>query len=446
MINTYVALGANLFFALVVMVAMGIFFEKRRTSLVVIAMSYLFALVITSLVILGIFPVSLTGQAVLNILAGFMALLLISLNYESSMIKRLAAISCMNYLFFTVGLVLDHVLYLILGDPSDAFLTFYPILNRVLTFFVVVLFRLGFRDIRKSATDSPLFWVPVLVCTAALNLAGVFELLSIGEIAGLLIVLILFAASFMSFYLYNTLSRAYEDRIKSELHSQEREYYYSQCRMMQDSVDRMKAFRHDVRNHFATLKDFIGDGNAAAHYLNSLMMELEKSETYSETGNIAFDSIINYKLRNAKKDGIELDIGVFVPPELSIEVRDIVIILGNLLDNALEAVEKTQEKTLSLFARLDRGGLFIKMENSFTGQIVYPDGKTGENGGVPTSLKREDGHGYGLLNIRQSVEKYEGQMTITHAQRVFSVTIFLYANQTADSAVDPVAFPMGRMV
>lgn len=194
---------------------------------------------------------------------------------------------------------------------------------------------------------------------------------------------------------------------------------------MQDSVERMKSFRHDVKSHLATLKDFAVDNKSATEYLDSLLGVIGYNEIYSDTGNLAFDSIINYKLRNARNDSIKLDTRMSIPLILNIEVADVVTILGNLLDNALEAVTKTNEKMIRLNVKFHKGGLFIKIDNSYNGEVKYLDEKAGEDKKL-ASLKNGTEHGYGLKNIRQSIEKYNGYMKITHTNNVFSVAVFLY--------------------
>ena len=189
---------------------------------------------------------------------------------------------------------------------------------------------------------------------------------------------------------------------------------------MQESVDRVKSIRHDMKMHLVALKGYTVENKAAADYLNRLLEDIDESVIYSDTGNMDFDSIINYKLRDAGKDAINLDIKMSIPPVMNVDVVDIVTIIGNLLDNALDAVAKVNERFIKLDVELAKGGLFIKMDNSFNGEINYSDEKQ------IVSLKSGDRNGYGLKNIRQSVEKYNGYMKITHIENVFSVGIFLY--------------------
>ena len=217
-------------------------------------------------------------------------------------------------------------------------------------------------------------------------------------------------------------------KISSALNSlklaDEKAIYFTQCQLMQEVAEQVKAVRHDMKIHLATLQNFASNSNTEEikSYLVSLVNDIEKSEVYSDTGNIAFDSIINYKLRNAKNENIKLDLSVAVPPELDVEVVDIVTIIGNLLDNALEAVTKTSEKFIKLDIEFVKGGLFAKVENSFNSEIKFSEEKQ------IISLKTSQEHGYGLKNIKQSVEKYNGYMEITHTENTFSTGVFLYVN------------------
>jgi len=231
--------------------------------------------------------------------------------------------------------------------------------------------------------------------------------------------------TFLFFYLYNALSRAHEDRLKAALHAREKEYYFTQCQLMQESVENVKSIKHDINAHLVTLKEFSIGSKAATDYLSSLIEDVRLDEIYSQTGNIAFDSVINYKLRTATQDNVELDISTFIPPLLNVEAVDVVTILGNLLDNALDAVSKVDNRKINLSIRYDKNSLLIHIDNSFDGIVEYADGADSAGSSI-LSRKAGDDHGHGLKNIRKSVEKYNGHVEITHDDHVFSVGILLY--------------------
>jgi len=105
------------------------------------------------------------------------------------------------------------------------------------------------------------------------------------------------------------------------------------------------------------------------------------------------------------------------------EETDLVTILGNLLDNALEAVAKAEEKTIRLEMKYDIGSLHIALENSFNGEVKQS--KKGGNNRLE-SLKGGKDHGYGLKNIISAAEKYDGTVTIDYDEKMFCVDVMIY--------------------
>ena len=407
---------------------MGVFFGKRRTSLLVMLGAYLLFYVSSyfSFVLLSV-PITVIAS-----LSHF----IIALTYKSSMKKRiLAAVCCYLYVAIIETIIILGVTTILQGAFAGGFIinNFDPVyLIAGLPIFIIASMLRRFKNIRKSAMSSPVFWIPSILIPVFSIIIIVALLVLFPSIYHLpqfilIIIVMLFAINLLAFYLQDVLSLAYEDKLKATLHIQEKEYYFSQCQLMQESVEQVKSMRHDMKIHLAALKDFTAGNKEATDYLNRLLGDIGNSEVYSDTGNIAFDSIINFKLKNILEDGIKLDIKIFIPPALNIEVADIVTILGNLLDNALDAVAKVEDKMIKLDVSYDKGGLLINLDNTFDGKIKYTQEKDGKERHIATR-KDDDGHGHGLKNIRKSVEKYNGHMDITHEGNMFSVGILLYVN------------------
>ncbi|MCL2456522.1 MAG: GHKL domain-containing protein [Defluviitaleaceae bacterium] len=336
---------------------MSVFFEEKRTPLAVFVGAYLLRYVLTGLLFL------LLNVNPVTLIISFSTLFIIALNYESKMSWRFVATVCGVFYF------------------------------SVIDFFV--------------------FNSPEIFTFMFMGFLAYFVSLLIGKFKNVCV---------MFFSLHDTAAGAQEEKIKFALQAQEKEYYFSQCRLMQESVEHIKSIRHDMKLHLSTAKDFAekNQPQAAAEYLNFLLGDIKKSETYSETGNIAVDSIINFKLNSAAIDDLELRL--LIPRHVNIEVADIITILGNLLDNALEAASKTAKKKLKLDIEYSRGNFFIQIENSFDGKIKFAN----ENF---LTTKIGNNHGYGLKNIRRSLEKYNGHMEISHEKNIFSVTAMLYVNE-----------------
>jgi signal transduction histidine kinase len=416
---------------------MNVFYEKRKTHLLV--MVFLYSLLPVLLIILEILhnngiSVALFGSNYVTALICYLPILfIITLNYESSIIKRMVAAV---YVFITFEAILTFIGNLILFpifslfSPSNRIIynVVAEITASIVLFFAAILLLKYFKFLKKKAFDFPAFWGLALIIAVSFMLGGLQHASVISVRAyTILYPFVLTGSTFLVFYLYNVLSKSHEEKLASAIHSQEKEYYFNQCRLMQESAEKINAMCHDMKKHFIALKEFSADNKTATDYLNSLIDDVKHKEVFSKTGNIAFDSVINYKLNAVLRDNIELDINTFIPPVLNVEAVDIVTILGNLLDNALDALSKVENKILSLNIQFDKSSLLIKIENSFDGIVEYKDKKEGEDKIIVTR-KNNIKNGYGLKNIKNSIEKYNGYIEITHDNNIFSVGILLYVD------------------
>ena len=219
----------------------------------------------------------------------------------------------------------------------------------------------------------------------------------------------------------------FNEKLKSLYIMKEKDYYLHQYKVMQESMEQISAIRHDMKSHLAIMRGYASNNQEITNYLDKLLEEIEESEIYSDTGNIAFDSIINFKLARAKSDNINLDIALKIPPKLNIEATDVAIIIGNLLDNALYATSKVSERELKLEIDYSKGILYIQVDNTFDRIVNYSESKRRGEKRITTRKKR-DSQGQGLKNIKRSVEVYDGHMEITHEDNWFSVRVLLYVD------------------
>lgn len=151
--------------------------------------------------------------------------------------------------------------------------------------------------------------------------------------------------------------------------------------------------------------------------------KLEKTFIYSNTGNIALDSVINYKVSKMVESGIDVEINIALPETLEIDEDDFVIIIGNLLDNAAEATGKINnggKKYIYMDYEYDMGSVWICVKNNFENEIKIQGDK------FITGKKDKNIHGIGLQSIKSTIEKYNGQMDISVEGNIFVVNIILY--------------------
>lgn len=194
-------------------------------------------------------------------------------------------------------------------------------------------------------------------------------------------------------------------------------------RNLSDSITAAKAIRHDLRHHLVTISEFLGKKEAAAahEYLNKLCNHYDDSLIPTVCHNQSADALICHYLKLGRQQGIEVDVKLHIPDNLGIDDLDLGVIIGNCLENALEACNKingTERRFIDIKASITKGYLVIKITNSFNG-IVQP-----QDGGFVSSKKNACG-GIGLSSVKTLVAKYQGQCLITFEQQLFQVSVSL---------------------
>jgi len=419
-VNLWVFLLYNFIRLFAIERIMNIFFGKRKSLLSMMVVTYLLFFVVASVIIL-FFNIPILTMAV-NLILYFV----ISLNYKVSLKKRVFGV--ISTYFIDAILETIAVVIFVIGPfgmlqgvnemPSHVFIAL------SIFYYLLVLLFSRFKNIKTTAFDSTITWLANLASPLLSLIFLYFFAIELPQHLAIISNILLFIINFIIFYYQESLAIAYENKLKSALDSQEKEYYFAQNELMIETVETVKSIRHDMKLHLATLQNYTSDNPKAIDYISSLIGELEESEVYSDTGNITLDSIINFKLKSAKEDGIGVSLGLFVPAVIDVEASDIVIILGNLLDNALDAVAKVEDKFISIHLVYQIGNLLIRVENTFNGYV-----KIDKKGGLITS-KIGDRHGYGLKNIRKSAEKYDGLVDVTYESGLFAVEVLLYGKQS----------------
>ncbi len=198
-----------------------------------------------------------------------------------------------------------------------------------------------------------------------------------------------------------------------ERHGEEVENMYRQTR----------GWRHDLKTHIQTMKAYLAlkQYEELEGYLNGLDQDLENVDQILKTGNVKIDALLNSKLSLAGNKGIPVEAKAVVPAQLPVSEVDLGIILGNLMDNAMEACLKIEEKDkrfLRVYMDVLKGQLYIYVINSTEGRPV----RTGK---LYLTTKTARDHGYGLLRVDKVVEKYHGYLDRQSEEGVFATEVLL---------------------
>lgn len=211
----------------------------------------------------------------------------------------------------------------------------------------------------------------------------------------------------------------YVDRKISRFQNELVDKHYAEVETM---YRKMRGWRHDYHNHIQVLKAQLEFGRyeEARQYLAMLNDDLTTVDTVIKTGNVMVDAILNSKLTMIKEREIQVDATAVVPQDVPFSGIDLSVLIGNLLDNAMEAcaqVLNKDERFIRIYIDIVKKQLYISVTNSMDGRarrkgLQYLSTKTGL-------------HGFGLLRIDRIASKYGGFINRQDEEGVFATEVML---------------------
>ena len=198
---------------------------------------------------------------------------------------------------------------------------------------------------------------------------------------------------------------------------------------VQNIYQTMRAWRHDYHNHMQTIKAMLSMGKKQelSEYLDNLEKDLDSIDIAIRTGNVSLDAILSSKVSIARKNFIDVNCTAKVPQDLKISDVHLCAIVGNLLDNAIEACEKMAcsskkeesmpQRFIRVYIGLFKSQLYISVTNSTCEKYRR---RLSE---LVTSKLGE--HGFGLRRIDKIAEKYDGYVNRKNEPGVFATEVML---------------------
>lgn len=215
----------------------------------------------------------------------------------------------------------------------------------------------------------------------------------------------------------NVVRRENEIREK-ELLLEQSEHLNQMYRSLSDEREKQKARSHDYMNHLNIMLMLAREGKVdeEIRYIEEQLGREVQSVDIIDTGNTLINAVLNIKYLEAKEKGIIIPFIADNLTGLKISDSDLVTILTNILDNAIEAVQKCEEKRIVFKIIKDSDLLIIDSTNPYTGQL--PD----EDSFVTTKNDKKN-HGFGLLNVKNTVKANKGNCFIDTEGGIFHISI-----------------------
>ena len=298
---------------------------------------------------------------------------------------------------------------------------FVMILLPVIQYLIVMIVR-NFVGLKNDEAMPKSYWIVTVSLPFLVTVFIIFLYTKSSLPAAFLVIcgILLLAINFMTIYLYDNTIRNMQARKENEILEVQNLCQQKQAESMQNIMEQIRGERHDFYKHLSSLQQMLTQEQygGAQKYVNELCEErnIISAKIIADTGNYTLDSILNYEYEHAKSEKAEIVYDCEVPKELELSPKDMSIILMNLLDNAIEAVRKEEEKKIMCKIVYRKPQLLIRVTNSCSGE-VGTIGKTTKNNTVE--------HGYGLKNVEKVTDQYLGTMKVERKDNKFDVKIGL---------------------
>ncbi|MGL4335706.1 MAG: sensor histidine kinase, partial [Turicibacter sp.] len=229
---------------------------------------------------------------------------------------------------------------------------------------------------------------------------------------------------FFSYYFLSLIKKAYHFSIykyKQKILTMQYELELSNYHQLEHHQLNLRKIAHDLHNHHIILRDLINQNNPeqALSYLDEYANHIPAIQSSQLTGHKILNALLVKKQQQCLQHKIEFSPQIKLSPQLHLSDFDLCILIGNLLDNAIEATVKSSSESLriEMYAKVINDNLIFQIINPYTGHLIK------KHGGFSTSKINKLNHGLGLLNVDYVVKKYDGMIDFSYDEETFSATL-----------------------
>lgn len=406
-------LFSNLFHIYAMYMFSNTFFEKKKLNKLSETMLYLLYYVLNSCAYL------FYQNWILNIFSNIIPYLGITLLYKSNICRKITAVvtSCV------MAIVCDTIAVAFSGflKINSMFFDQGFVSNIIFLASINLITHLFFRKNDLYDSMPIMYYITVIFVPLGSIIIGYFVAKRLDAISLITSVIILLI-NIDVFYMYDSLIDMFSSKQEKNLIQNQNEAYQNQLRLMQQSQMTMRCLKHDMNNHILKMQDLLVNEKYTElkNYLFDTKQYIDSDNRIIDSGNEFVDSILNYKLNRLYSMNVDSDFDVSIPSSLGISSFDMNVIISNLVDNSLEALEllsDTEEKKISIKISYKQGYVKIVIGNTFDG--ILPN---------KVNTKKQDhiNHGIGLKSVERVAEKYGGILKTEIYDKWFEASVLIY--------------------
>lgn len=331
------------------------------------------------------------------------------------------------FLYFSVGTLLEELVFFLFRvlsvEPHNQYVECVVISNILMIIFVYAVSAM-WNKVDSEMLPNKFYLFLLLLPAGSIYIAFNEFYDRNNRLTSTIIMSILLLFNVIIFEIYIKTSEVF-------MYEKERTVYAQQVGIISENTIEQKKMleefheeKHNLINELAVLKGSIenDDKEGAIRNINKIIHSCSNTENVSNSGNSTVDAIINFKYTTAREYGIDFRLKIFIPNELPIEQCDIGVVLGNAIDNAIEAVRKckSNKKVIEISMGVKKEAWIIVIRNPYENEIKWD-----RNGKILSTKTKEYRCGYGLKSIERIVEEYQGEVIIDTENGKFSLTMVL---------------------
>ncbi len=349
--------------------------------------------------------------------------------YSSSVKKKIFV----SLVVFVFGICTEMLVVISTGyihfpiSKVNSYNSIFGIVTLNVLFFIVSMIANGFKNIKNDNVMPKSFWAVLLIVpiSSLLVLAMFFQSKELSAFEVSFSVALILIMNFTVFFLFDRIAKLYKEKQESAFIKQQNEYYVNQLTATENLYETSRELRHNIKNHLVTILSYIENNKEDARkYITDIIGIYQNRTEIIHTGYPEIDGLLNFKFQPALEESIKINVKVTLPSNMIFPSFDLTVILGNLIDNALEAVAFVDEnKFIDLKMNFSKGMMIIKISNPYKNNLKM------ENGKLITSKKDKVNHGLGLRSINEILRRYNGITEIETDENIFTITVALYLKQ-----------------
>lgn len=225
------------------------------------------------------------------------------------------------------------------------------------------------------------------------------------------------------FYLINDLLSRENKIRENKIFKLEAQNQTDKYRSLYENVSKQRKRTHEYKNQLMCIEALVAAKkyDELENYLKNVSGHLNTEVDYIKTNNVIVDAILNSKYKETLEKGIIFIFKINDLSHINVCDEDIVVILSNLLSNAIEACEKCHDKKIIKLKFVEeKDSIIISVKNTFDGKTIMEDGE------IQTSKKHDkQEHGIGIKNIIDVISKYQGSYVIRNEGKEFYFSVIL---------------------